>query len=121
MAKHGKYGTVNRNNPEPVGYCDRGNEPHKLSDLKKEMIWVGDRLEWNGKLVCEHHLDPPHPQLRLYIPKPDPVPVENPRFYRKMVPMDGYLDDGTPTSMTTASYVTETPTSPPIRVKFPDE
>jgi hypothetical protein len=106
MPARGRYGSVNREHPEAAGVCDRGGEVRKLSELRKEMIWAGKTLRWNGMLCCAEHIDPPHDQDRVLILKPDPVPVQNPRPLLPMVPKHGYLDDGIPSMGQTASYVT---------------
>lgn len=76
----GKYGKVDRNNPEAAGICDRGGEVRKYRELHKEMEWRGGRLVWNGFLVCRHHLDKPNPQISgPNMLHEDPVPIRNPR------------------------------------------
>ncbi len=85
MKRFGRYGFVDRNNPEAAGVCDRGGEIRKLSELLPEMEWRGGRLVPNGFRVCRHHLDKPNPQIGGERPLPqDPVPVRNPR-----PPLDG--------------------------------
>ena len=74
-----KYPTVDRTNPEAAGRCDRGGELRKHSELKKEMIFAGNRLVWNGMLVCDKHRDPPQQQDRVVILPPDPRPIDLPR------------------------------------------
>jgi hypothetical protein len=70
---------IDPRNPEAVGQCDRGAHVVLRKDLKKEMVWRGDQLVWNGLLNCERHLDKPHPQDRSRRLPPDPVPVKDPR------------------------------------------
>jgi len=108
MGKLSRYGAIDRWNPEASARCDRGGEIRKRSDLHPEMMWVGDRLAPNGFLVCDHHRDIPNPQNRLYVLKPDPVPVKNPRPDRAMTPLPIVMDDGTPTPgvTQTASVIT---------------
>jgi len=79
MPRPPDYPYVDLNNPQPRGRCDRGGEIRPLNELRKEMVWVGERLQWNGWLVCDRHRDPPHPQDKPEVLPPDPVPVENPR------------------------------------------
>jgi hypothetical protein len=105
--RRGRYGAVSRSNPEAAGVCDRGGEVRKLSALRREMIYAGNRLVWNGMLCCERHIDPPHPQDRLLVLKPDPVPVKNPRPLRRMLPKGGFITDGIATAEQTESYVTD--------------
>jgi hypothetical protein len=78
-SKFGKYGWINRNNPEAAGVCDRGGEIRKRSELMAEMMYAGNRLVPNGFLCCRFHIDKPNPQSRPYDLRPDPVPVVNPR------------------------------------------
>lgn len=73
------YECVDPNDPEPAGRCDRGGEMRKLKDLKREMEWRGNRLVWNGFLVCDHHRDVPNPQGRARHMRADPPPLRNPR------------------------------------------
>lgn len=70
---------IDPDNPAALGKCDRGGEICMHKDLKPEMVWAGDRLVWNGFLVCDRHRDPPHPQSRKKVLGPDPIPVKNAR------------------------------------------
>jgi hypothetical protein len=63
---------------QPRGKCQRGGEIRPRRELKKEYVWAGDKLAWNGFFVCDEHRDPPHPQDKPLVLKPDPVPVEYP-------------------------------------------
>ena len=74
-----KYPTVDRANPEAAGRCDRGGELRKRNELKKEMIYAGNRLVWNGMLVCDKHRDRAQDQDRTVILRADPVPIDLPR------------------------------------------
>lgn len=76
---HSRYGAVDPLNPEAAARCDRGGEIRKRSELQREMIWAGNRLVWNGCLVCAQHIDPPNPQDRIYHFQADPMPVKEPR------------------------------------------
>ena len=77
--RRGRYGAVNRSNPEAFGICDRGGEARKLSALRWEMRWDGNRLVKTGFRCCADHIDPPHPQDRIPPVYGDPQPVPNPR------------------------------------------
>lgn len=77
--KLSKYGFIDRSSPEASARCDRGGEIRKRSELHKEMAYAGNKLVWNGFLVCSHHIDTPNPQSKPYNLRPDPVPVPNPR------------------------------------------
>lgn len=74
-----QYGHVDPSNPEAAGRCDRGGEVRKRSELRREMIYAGGQLVWNGFLCCDQHRDRPQPQEALLVLKADPVPVLQPR------------------------------------------
>ena len=110
-------------NPEAVGVCDRGGEQRRLRELKKEMVWSGSRLIWNGMLCCDKHRDPPHPFDRLLVLPPDPVPVPYPRPEQLMVPVPGFVTDGTPTVTESEGYVMDVvgvPVMDHAPVKYPE-
>jgi hypothetical protein len=71
--------TVDPNNPEPIGQCDRCGGHFNLSALKPQMEWAGDSLMPTGGRHCPGCLDEPNEQLRTIILKPDPEPAEEPR------------------------------------------
>ena len=79
MSRFSCYGVVDPGNPEAAGICDRGGEVRKRRELLPEMEWRGDRLAWNGFLVCRRHMDRPQPQDRARHLPADPIPVRNPR------------------------------------------
>jgi hypothetical protein len=97
MGKLGRYGAIDRANPEAAARCDRGGELRKHHELRREMFWAGGRLVWNGFLCCERHIDKPNPQERLVILPIDPVPVKNPRPELAMTSIPTVIDDGVPT------------------------
>ena len=80
-----RYRQPDPTNPEASAVCDRGGEVRKRSELQREMVYRGNRVVWSGFMVCRHHIDPPHPQDRTLVLRPDPVPVENPRPLLPMV------------------------------------
>jgi hypothetical protein len=77
--RRGKYSCVDPLDPRAAGVCDRGGEVRRRSELQREMRWAGNRLVPTGFLCCPEHLDMPHPQDRVVILGPDPVPVRDPR------------------------------------------
>jgi hypothetical protein len=79
MAFRSRYGFVDATNPRAAGVCDRGGEIRKLSELRPQMRWAGDRLVATGWLVCRDHMDVPNAQDRVRRPRADPVPVSDPR------------------------------------------
>jgi hypothetical protein len=79
MGKLSRYGWIDRQNPEASGRCDGGGEIRKLSELKQQMAWVGNKLVWTGMMKCARHLDRPQEQDRLLVLPADPQPVTNPR------------------------------------------
>ena len=106
-SRHGKYGFIDKNNPEAMGVCDRGGEVRKHKDLHKEMIYAGRSLVWNGMLCCDDHIDKPHPQSRLLVLTPDPVPIKLPRPIVPMVPRGGYLQDDNRTLDSAGDFITD--------------
>lgn len=93
MGKSTRYPVVSRSNPEAAGVCDRGGEVVRHSQLRKEMVWRGKSLAWNGFMCCERHLDEPQPQDRTFILRADPVPIKNPRPYLPAVLIDSLVSD----------------------------
>ena len=79
MARYGRYGAVNRRDPQAAGVCDRGGEVRKLTELAWEMRWAGDKLVRTGFRCCAQHIDPPHPQDRTPPIVGDPKVVPDPR------------------------------------------
>lgn len=79
MGKLSRYGFVDRWNPEASARCDGAGEIRKHSELRKQMVWSGGSLVWNGMMKCEHHLDKPQEQDRRLVLKADPMPIANAR------------------------------------------
>jgi len=71
--------TVDPDNPEPSGVCDRSGFTFNHKDLVKQMEWRGNSYLWTGLLVGRQYLDAPQEQLRPPLVKKDPQPVKNPR------------------------------------------
>lgn len=74
-----KYYHIEPNKAEPVGICDRSGGLFKYKDLKKQMEWMGNRLQWTGLMVGEPFLDEPNPQNRTPHIPPDVIKLNNPR------------------------------------------
>jgi hypothetical protein len=89
MKRRGRYSCVDPRDPRAAGVCDRGGEVRRRSELRPEMRWAGNRLVETGFLVCAQHIDRPHPQDRVLILKPDPVPIRDPRPMTEMPPPIG--------------------------------
>ena len=69
----------------PLGQCDRCSRVYLHKKLFKQLEYAGERLIWNGFLVCKRDLDVPNPQSNPFIPKNDITVVSNPRpsYYYK--------------------------------------
>lgn len=89
MARHSRYGYVDRCNPQAAGVCDRGGETRPLHELKWEVHWAGDRLVRNGLRVCAQHMDRPNPRERLVRIRPETT-VRDPRPPEPLPPTDAY-------------------------------
>ena len=70
---------ANPNDPKALGLCDRCQLPFVHSTLKRQMAYRGRSLVWTGWLVCDKHLDVPHPQDRYVLLPPDPQSIRNAR------------------------------------------
>lgn len=77
---HGKYVTIDPDNPEALAVCDRTGFVFRRKDLVRQMEWRGTRLVWTGFYVGRPYLDQPNPQLKSPTLEPDPVPVREPRL-----------------------------------------
>lgn len=71
--------TVDVNNPQAWGICDRTGFQHNRRDLVKQMEWYGNELLWTGLWVGKTYLDIPNEQNRPLIFPPDPLPIKDPR------------------------------------------
>ncbi len=78
---NGRIPYVDSNNPDAWGRCDKTGLPVMYSDLRPQMEYIGNVLQWTGLMVNEKDLDEPNPQLIPPRLKPDPVPVRNPRYF----------------------------------------
>ncbi len=79
---HGRHVTVDFNNSEALGICDRTGFPYLRKDLVKQMEWMGDSLQWTGFYVGYDVLDVPNQQNRPPPAIGDPFPVREPRPYQ---------------------------------------
>ena len=76
---HGKYVSIDTDNPEALGICDYSGFVFPRKDLIRQMEWRGDDLAWTGFYVGKPFADKPNEQNRTPILPPDPVPVLDPR------------------------------------------
>ena len=76
----GKYVSIDPNNPEALGICDKTGFVFNRSQLVPQMEWIGNSLQPTGFLVSKKFADTPNEQRRVSILKEDPVPVKNPRL-----------------------------------------
>lgn len=79
MRPHGKYASVDPNNPEAFGQCGRCSFWYNLRALSWQLEWAGQRIYSKQILVCERCYDRPDEQLRTIILPPDPPPLPNAR------------------------------------------
>ena len=77
---HGKYVTIDPENPSAVAVCDQSGFVFNHKDLVKQMEWRGDSLVWTGFLVGKPFLDIPNEQNRPPLVKDDPKAIKNPRI-----------------------------------------
>jgi len=78
-SKISKNVTIDINNPEEVGYCDRSGERFYKKNLVKQMEWQGGKLVWTGLWVGDKYLDEPQEQKRVLPVQKDPKPVKDPK------------------------------------------
>jgi hypothetical protein len=77
--QHGKYLSIDPENPEALGICDYTGFVFPKKDLVRQMEWRGEGLVWTGFYVGRPFVDKPNEQNRTPIFPPDPVPVLDPR------------------------------------------
>lgn len=80
---HGKYVTIDTENPAGVAICDYSGFVFNHKDLVRQMEWRGEALVWTGFMVGKPFVDQPNPQLRPDILAPDPVPFLDPRVQQQ--------------------------------------
>lgn len=84
MAQHilGGFPKINFDpeHPEAFAICDLCGFARLHKDLRKQMAYRGNALQWNGFLVCfDTCLDVPYEFDRPIVLPPDPQPVFNAR------------------------------------------
>lgn len=79
MRPHGKYASVNPQDPVAFSQCDRCSFWYNRTELSWQSQWAGQQLFNIQILVCDRCLDVPNEQLRTIILPPDPPPVLNAR------------------------------------------
>ncbi len=66
--------------PRGFGVCDECGEWWNLRSLRKEVQYMGAKVQWTGRLVCYPRCwTKPQPQLKPIRLPADPVPLRNPR------------------------------------------
>lgn len=79
--RYGNHVTINEENPEPIGFCDRTGHIFLKRDLVKDMQWCGNRLVWTGFLVGRDYADKPNPSDVPSIIPIDPESVRDARTF----------------------------------------
>jgi hypothetical protein len=76
-----RYGraTINPNDPNALGICDRCGFLYNLRTLRWQMEWCGTTMQNLHLRVCSQCWDVPQEQLRTIILPPDPPSVRDPR------------------------------------------
>lgn len=69
----------NARRPVAQAVCDSCGLRYSRTDLSWQYEWQGSTLQNQRTLVCQQCNDEPNPQLRIFIPPPDPMPVAYPR------------------------------------------
>jgi hypothetical protein len=80
MRPKGKHVSIDMDNPEALGICDKSQFVFKRKDLIKQYEWRGNAIVWTGFYVGRPYVDTPNEQARPPILPPDPVPVMYPRL-----------------------------------------
>lgn len=79
-ADQGRIPLVDPENPQSWGRDDLTGLPVMHTDMVKYMEYLGNGLQWTGFLSHYKDVDQPNPQLIPPRLKPDPVPIDNPRY-----------------------------------------
>ena len=88
----GRIRSISTRHPLGFRVCDRCGCQYTRDDLRWQYEWQGATLQNQRKLVCPTCLDIPNPQLRTYVPAPDPLPFWNPRVEQdRGWPMETYV------------------------------
>jgi hypothetical protein len=76
----GRIPVVDPDHPEAWGKDDITGLPVMHTDMIKQMEYIGNGLAWTGFMVHHKDADQPNPQLIPPRLKPDPLPIDNPRY-----------------------------------------
>jgi hypothetical protein len=76
----GRIPVIDIDHPEAWGKDDITGLPVMHTDMIKQMEYIGNGLAWTGFMVHHKDADQPNPQLIPPRLKPDPLPVDNPRY-----------------------------------------
>jgi hypothetical protein len=74
-----KFVTIDYDNSDSLGVCDRTGFTFNTKDLCRQMEWRGDNLVWTGLMVGRPYLDIPNEQNRPPLVKNDPRPINDAR------------------------------------------
>ncbi len=100
----GRIPVVDPDHPEAWGKDDITGLPVMHTDMIKQMEYIGNGLAWTGFMVHHKDADQPNPQLIPPRLKPDPLPIDNPRYLRlpelPMIPTGLTVTGFTSTSIT---------------------
>jgi hypothetical protein len=93
MRPHGRYVSIDPNNPEHTALCQRCGSPNNRVNLMPQMQWAGMGLIDTGYRVCARCLDVPNPNERTLILPPDPAPIFDALPIAFPMEEDDYLTD----------------------------
>ncbi len=79
-ADQGRIPVVDPENPQSWARDDLTGLPVMHNDMVKYMEYIGAGLQWTGFMSHYKDVDQPNPQLIPPRLKPDPVPIDNPRY-----------------------------------------
>lgn len=77
---HQRVPIVDPDNPQSWGRDDITGLPVMHTDMVKYYEYMGTGLQWTGFMTHYKDLDQPNPQLVPPRLRPDPVPIDNPRY-----------------------------------------
>lgn len=77
---HQRIPIVDPDNPQSWGKDDITGLPVMHTDMVKYYEYMGSGLQWTGLMTHFKDLDQPNPQLVPPRLRPDPVPIDNPRY-----------------------------------------
>jgi hypothetical protein len=70
---------VDQRRPSAQSICDRCGFAYQRSALAHQHEFAGAKLQNLKVLVCPTCMDQPNPNLRVYAPGADPLPIPDPR------------------------------------------